>query len=165
MLKWLIIMEIQIKTSYVVRMAIIKIEESTSVDKDMGKRESLCTTSGNINWCSHYRIQLEAHSSGKEEWDEGSQKVQTLVMRQESTRYVTYNMMNIINTVVCYIWKPLREKANSYHHRENFFPFIYIYVKWASSGRWWRTGKPACCSPWDCKESDTTEQLNNNKWY
>ena len=19
----------------------------------------------------------------------------------------------------------------------------------------------ACCSPWDCKESDTTEQLNN----
>ena len=21
----------------------------------------------------------------------------------------------------------------------------------------------ACCSPWSCKESDTTEQLNNNK--
>ena len=21
--------------------------------------------------------------------------------------------------------------------------------------------KPVCCSPWDCKESDTTEQLNN----
>ena len=25
---------------------------------------------------------------------------------------------------------------------------------WASSGRWWRTGKPGLCSPWGCKESD-----------
>ena len=26
-------------------------------------------------------------------------------------------------------------------------------------------GSLACCSPWGCKESDTTEQLNNNnKW-
>ena len=24
-------------------------------------------------------------------------------------------------------------------------------------------GSLACCSPWDCKESDTTEQLNNGK--
>ena len=31
---------------------------------------------------------------------------------------------------------------------------------WASSGRWWRTVKPACCSPWGHKESDTTEWLN-----
>ena len=23
-------------------------------------------------------------------------------------------------------------------------------------------GSLACCSPWDCKESDMTEQLNNN---
>ena len=23
-------------------------------------------------------------------------------------------------------------------------------------------GSLACCSPWGCKESDTTEQLNNN---
>ena len=23
-------------------------------------------------------------------------------------------------------------------------------------------GSLACCSPWDCKESDTTEQLNDN---
>ena len=28
---------------------------------------------------------------------------------------------------------------------------------------WWRTGKPGVCSPWGCKESDTTEQLNKNK--
>ena len=26
-----------------------------------------------------------------------------------------------------------------------------------------RHGSLACCSPWGCKESDTTEQLNNNK--
>ena len=25
-------------------------------------------------------------------------------------------------------------------------------------------GNLACCSPWDCKESDTTERLNNNKY-
>ena len=24
-------------------------------------------------------------------------------------------------------------------------------------------GSLACCSPWDCKESDRTELLNNNK--
>ena len=24
-------------------------------------------------------------------------------------------------------------------------------------------GSLACCSPWGCKESDITEQLNNNK--
>ena len=33
---------------------------------------------------------------------------------------------------------------------------------WASSGRWWRTGKPGMLlHPWGCKESDMTEQLNN----
>ena len=31
---------------------------------------------------------------------------------------------------------------------------------WPSSESWWWTGKSACCSPWGCKESDTTEQLN-----
>ena len=40
-------------------------KESTSVDKDMQKSESLRTTSGNINWCSHYGILLEAHRSGR----------------------------------------------------------------------------------------------------
>ena len=46
----------------------------------------------------------------------------------------------------------------------------WIWV-WASSRRRWRTGKPGACSPCSCKESDTTEQLNNRKldpceaWY
>ena len=33
---------------------------------------------------------------------------------------------------------------------------------WVSvnSGSWWWTGGLACCSPWGCKESDTTEQPN-----
>ena len=31
---------------------------------------------------------------------------------------------------------------------------------WVSSGRWWWKGSLACCSPWGCKESDTTEWLN-----
>ena len=34
---------------------------------------------------------------------------------------------------------------------------------WASSRRWWRTGKPGVLQSWGCKESDMTEQLNN-KW-
>ena len=34
---------------------------------------------------------------------------------------------------------------------------------WASSRRWWRTGKPGVCSPWGHKELDTSEWLNNNK--
>ena len=33
---------------------------------------------------------------------------------------------------------------------------------WASSGRWWRTGKPRCCNPQGGKESDVAERLNNN---
>ena len=31
---------------------------------------------------------------------------------------------------------------------------------WASSGSWWWTESLACCSPWGCKESYMTEQLN-----
>ena len=34
---------------------------------------------------------------------------------------------------------------------------------WTSSGRGWRTGKPGVLQPCGCKESDTTERLNNNK--
>ena len=26
-------------------------------------------------------------------------------------------------------------------------------------------GSLMCCSPWGCKESDMTDQLNNNKWW
>ena len=31
---------------------------------------------------------------------------------------------------------------------------------WANSGRWWRTGSLACCSPWGPAESDLIERLN-----
>ena len=33
---------------------------------------------------------------------------------------------------------------------------------WAYSGRWWGTGRRACCSPCGHKESDTTRRLNNS---
>ena len=33
---------------------------------------------------------------------------------------------------------------------------------WANSRRWWGTGRPVCCSPWGCKESETTEWLSNS---
>ena len=35
---------------------------------------------------------------------------------------------------------------------------------WAGSGSWWWTGRPACCSPWGHKVSDTTERLNWTNW-
>ena len=38
-------------------------------------------------------------------------KYKLLVLRQESTREVMYNMINIINTTVHYIWKLLEEYA------------------------------------------------------
>ena len=38
-------------------------------------------------------------------------------------------------------------------------PTQWMWV-WVNSGSWWWTGRPACCSPWGHKESDTTEWLN-----
>ena len=43
---------------------------------------------------------------GKEELEEGSQKAQTSSFKLE---YVSYNMINTINTAVCYIYKLLRK--------------------------------------------------------
>ena len=40
-------------------------------------------------------------------------------------------------------------------------PTQWTWVR-ANSGRWWRTGKLACCSPWGGKESNMTEWLSNN---
>ena len=34
---------------------------------------------------------------------------------------------------------------------------------WASSRRWWGEGSLACCSPWGCKISDTTEWLRKQQ--
>ena len=34
---------------------------------------------------------------------------------------------------------------------------------WANPERWWKTGNLECCSPWGHRESDTTEQLNDNR--
>ena len=48
-------------------------------------------------------------------------------------------------------------------------PLTWWTWVWASSGSWWWTGMPGvgdgqvglvCCSPWGCKESETTEWLN-----
>ena len=49
------------------------------------------------------------------------------------------------------------EEMVGQHHQLNQWTWV-----WASSRRWWRTGKPGCSSPWGHKESDTNEQLNNN---
>ena len=38
---------------------------------------------------------------------------------------------------------------------------IQLTWVWASSGRGWRTGNLACCSPWGHKEMNMTDQLNN----
>ena len=45
----------------------------------------------------------------KQELDEGDQKVQISSYKKMSTRNAIYNVINIINTPVCYIWKLLRK--------------------------------------------------------
>ena len=45
-----------------------------------------------------------------------------------------------------------------WHHRPNGHEFEQAL------GVGDREGSLVCCSPWGCKESDTTEQLNNNKY-
>ena len=41
--------------------------------------------------------------------------------------------------------------------------FGYINLVKAAPGDGEGQGNLTCCSPWRCKESDTTEELNNNK--
>ena len=45
---------------------------------------------------------------------------------------------------------------DGWHHRLNGHRFGYVLE--VGDGQ----GGLACCSPWGCKESDMTEQLNNN---
>ena len=35
---------------------------------------------------------------------------------------------------------------------------------WASSRRWWRTGKPGCCSPWGCRVGHNSV-TGQQQWY
>ena len=49
------------------------------------------------------------------------------------------------------------DKTVEWQHRLNEHEFEQILGD--SEGQ----GSLACCTPWGCKESDTTEQLNNNK--
>ena len=41
-------------------------------------------------------------------------------------------------------------------------PTWWMWV-WVNSGRWWWTGRLACCDSWGCRESDTSEWLNWNE--
>ena len=46
-----------------------------------------------------------------------------------------------------------------WHHRHNGHQFDQ------APGDGEGQGSLACCNPWGCKESDTTERLNNNNNY
>ena len=50
-------------------------------------------------------------------------KVQT-----SSYKINKYNMINIINTTVCYIWKLLRVNPKSFHHKEKFIFLLFNFV-------------------------------------
>ena len=49
------------------------------------------------------------------------------------------------------------DKMVGWHHQFNGHKFEQ------APGNGDGQGSLACCSPWGCKESDTTEQLNNSK--
>ena len=51
------------------------------------------------------------------------------------------------------------DEMAGWHHQLNGQEFVQIL------GDGEGQGSLACCSPWGCKESDTTEQLNNNCLY
>ena len=54
--------------------------------------------------------------------------------------------------------KVTEDEMIGWHHRLNGHEFEQTLGD--SEGQ----GNLACCSPWGCKESDTTYQLNNNNW-
>ena len=57
------------------------------------------------------------------ELDEGSQNVQIPIIRQINTKDVMYNMINIINTAVCYILceSCLESKSYEFSLRKKIF--------------------------------------------
>ena len=77
------------------------------------------------------------------------------------------HLMRRANTLLKKIWRRERLRAGregDSRSRDGWMasPIQWTWV-WASSRRWWRTGSPMCCSPWDHKESGTTERLNNKR--
>ena len=40
------------------------------------------------------------------------------------------NVVNIINTNVCYWWKLLRVNLKISHHKDNFFLKFHVYIRW-----------------------------------
>ena len=51
------------------------------------------------------------------------------------------------------------DETVGWHHRLNGLEFEQV------PGDGGGQGSLVCCSPWGCKESDTTERLNNNNLY
>ena len=41
-----------------------------------------------------------------------------------------YNVINIINTDVCYKWELLRVNLKISHHKENVFFKFHVYIRW-----------------------------------
>jgi len=65
----------------------------------------------------------------------------------------------------------LRDLVNSMRKRETTEDEMVGWYQWFNGHKFEQTpgdregeGSLACCSSWGCKESDTTEWLNNNKF-
>ena len=70
---------------------------------------------------------------------------------------------NSLEKTWCWEWlRARREEGDRGWDGWMASPTQWTWV-WASSRRWWRTGKPVMLQSMGCKESDTTGQLNNNR--
>ena len=66
-----------------VRRGFIKRQEITSADKDVEKREPLCTVNANVNWCSHHGKQYR-----------GASKIKNRTITKKEKRKTTIQLSN-----------------------------------------------------------------------
>ena len=64
-------------------------------------------------------------SRGRGNWMNVVKRYKLTVIRQIIARNIMYNMVNIINTAICYTRKRINPKSS--YHKEYFFLFFFFF--------------------------------------